>query len=137
MSASEHPTETGSGHESSKIGAGVAIQAVIAIVVLILGTFWLTSAFIGGLAKKPDSEIRERNELARTVRREPDLNPNQPAQRRALEKQQEALLETTEWIDKDAGLARVKIETAMEWLVERGIEPPKEEATPTAEGGME
>ena len=62
--------------------------------------------------------------LARTPP-EPRLEPYPLAPRAKLRAEEDAILTTYGWVDKDRGLARVPIDRAMELLVERGLPPAK------------
>ncbi len=62
--------------------------------------------------------------LARTPP-EPRLEPYPLAPRAKLRAEEDAILTTYGWVDKDRGLVRVPIDRAMELLVERGLPPAK------------
>jgi len=62
--------------------------------------------------------------LARTPP-EPRLEPYPLAPRAKLRAEEEEILTTYGWVDKDRGLVRVPIDRAMELLVERGLPPAK------------
>ncbi len=62
--------------------------------------------------------------LARTPP-EPRLEPYPLAPRAKLRAEEEEILTTYGWVDKDRGIARVPIDRAMELLVQRGLPPAK------------
>ena len=62
--------------------------------------------------------------LARTPP-EPRLEPYPLAPRAKLRAEEEEILTTYGWVDKNRGVVRVPIERAMELLVERGLPPAK------------
>ena len=62
--------------------------------------------------------------LARTPP-EPRLEPYPLAPRQKLRAEEDALLTTYGWVDKDRGLARIPIDRAIDLLVQRGLPPAK------------
>jgi len=101
--------------------------------------FWLAVALIASAAamlillrvleKKERAEDRKLSpmvaaSLARTPP-EPRLEPYPLAPRAKLRAEEEEILTTYGWVDKDRGLVRVPIDRAMELLVERGLPPAK------------
>jgi hypothetical protein len=111
----------------------VSIRAVL------LFAFWLAVGLIGSgvamlllfraLEKKNLAEDRKLSpmiaaSLARTPP-EPRLEPYPLALRQVLRAQEDEVLTTYGWVDKDRGIARIPIDRAMELLVERGLPPAK------------
>jgi hypothetical protein len=62
--------------------------------------------------------------LARTPP-EPRLEAYPLAPRQVLRAQEDEVLTSYGWVDKDRGIARIPIDRAMELLVERGLPPAK------------
>ena len=115
--------------------------------------FWLAVALVAAgaamfallraLEKKERAEDRKLSpmiaaSLARTPP-EPRLEPYPLAPRAKLGAEEEEVLTTYGWVDKDRGVARVPIDRAMELLVQRGLPPskpmPAAPPAPVAGGG--
>lgn len=62
----------------------------------------------------------------------PEVSADQPRQLRNLHNHEQRQLSSYEWVDKDAGLARIPIEQAMRILAERGFEAPRSASAPSA-----
>ncbi len=140
MSESHEPVDpVAAGHEGSQVGASVAVNTIVSVVVLLGGAFWMTSLFIGGLERQPDPLQNDRSELARVKTPTVRLDPAQPASRRNLEAAQNEILDSYGWVKEPAGVARIPIEVAMTRLVEEGLpanDTPEEETNDSAEGGQ-
>ena len=111
----------------------VSIRGVLAF------AFWLAVGLVASAAamfvllktleKKERAEDRKlppmiAASLARTPP-EPRLEPYPLAPREKLRAEEDELLTTYGWVDKDRGVARVPIDRAMELLVQRGLPPAK------------
>lgn len=90
----------------------------------------------------PQAETAE--EPTPTADEQPTASPNAPpvdlvAARQALRRREDLLLDTYGWVDREAGIAHIPIERAIELVLERGLptreEPPSEEPEPAAEQG--
>jgi hypothetical protein len=106
---------------------------------VLLFAFWLAVGLIASAAamfvllraleKKEHAADRKLSpmiaaSLARTPP-EPRLEPYPLAPRLRLRAEEEEILTTYGWVDKDRGLVRVPIDRAMELLVQRGLPPAK------------
>jgi hypothetical protein len=106
---------------------------------VLLFAFWLAAGLIASgvamlllfraLEKKNLSEDRKlppmiAASLARTPP-EPRLEAYPLAARLVLRAQEDEVLTTYGWVDKDRGIARIPIDRAMELVVERGLPPAK------------
>jgi hypothetical protein len=106
---------------------------------VLLFAFWLAAGLIASgiamlllfrtLEKKSLAEDRRLSpmiaaSLARTPP-EPRLEAYPLAPRQVLRAQEDEVLTTYGWVDKDRGIARIPIDRAMELLVERGLPPAK------------
>jgi hypothetical protein len=111
----------------------VSIRAVLSF------GFWLAVGLIASAAamfvllrvleKKERAEDRKLSpmiaaSLARTPP-EPRLEPYPLAPRLKLRAEEEEILTSYGWVDKDRGLVRVPIDRAMDLLVQRGLPPAK------------
>lgn len=56
---------------------------------------------------------------------EPRLEPNPLTQRLKLRAEENAILTTYGWVDKNAGIVRVPVDRAMDLLIERGLPASK------------
>ena len=63
---------------------------------------------------------------------EPRLEPDPLAPGRRMRAEENAMLATYGWVDRDRGLVRLPIDRAMELLVERGLPPSKPMPAPAA-----
>jgi hypothetical protein len=111
----------------------VSIRGVLAF------AFWLAVGLVASAAamfvllktleKKERAEDRKlppmiAASLARTPP-EPRLEPYPLAPREKLRAEEDELLTTYGWVDKDRGVARVPIDRAMDLLVQRGLPPAR------------
>jgi hypothetical protein len=113
------------GHEEIAVDVTGVVRTVAGLLLLLAGTMALCWFLIGGLAPAPDPAVADRAGLGRVEPRGPDLDPDQPAIRRRLRREQLERLTTYGWVDAEAGIARVPIDAAIDELVERGIAPPQ------------
>ena len=126
------PTPAGAADAAAR-HRDVNIRGVLAF------AFWLAVALVaaGGamfallraLEKKERAQDRKlppmiAASLARTPP-EPRLEPYPLAPRAKLHAEEEEVLTTYGWVDKDRGVARVPIDRAMELLVRRGLPPAR------------
>lgn len=96
------------------LALGVVVTAVVLVAV-----FWLFGS------------IRDREEAADPVLSPyaanpspfvgPRLQPDPPADLRAIRAHEEQILDSYGWTDRERGLVRIPIERAMELLLERGL----------------
>ena len=90
---------------------------------------WLLYAtFRRELVRKdpPPSPLPEAN--APVIPPEPRLQENPVKDMEALREHEEAILESYGWVDRDAGIARIPIERAMDLMLDRGLRPTRAEA---------
>ncbi|MEX0703788.1 MAG: hypothetical protein WD069_16945 [Planctomycetales bacterium] len=112
-------------------GAGLALLVLFAVVMM-RGTFRALAPWM-----KPAETVGTRPQPRRDALAEPPLDPDQPAELRELRRQEEDVLSTFGWIDKERGVARVPIERAIDLFAE-GVRPggespaPAEPPTPAA-----
>jgi len=122
-----------SGHETSDVsvrgivwfGVGLAVTAV-----LIQVAMWGFFRVLQRRERRVDQPVSAM--VAASLRRtppEPRLEPNPLEPRRRMRAQENAVLTTYGWVDRNTGVVRVPIARAMEILVERGL-PPSKPATP-------
>lgn len=126
---SDQPT-TGIGHERRDVHfAPVLIGAalIVAMVLLAAGGMWLLH---DSLAGREARRSRPANPLADSVGKvppEPRLQADPAGDLQTLRTAEQAILEGYGWIDRDAGIARVPIDRAMDLVAAgRGRRLPEE-----------
>jgi hypothetical protein len=118
-----------SGHESRDVSIRPIVQFGIALAIATVGiqlALWGLFRMFDVREKRKDRPVPPI--VAANLHRlppQPRLEPNPLAPRRALRATEEALLNSYGWIDRNAGIARIPIDRAMEILVERGLPPSK------------
>jgi hypothetical protein len=108
-------------------------STVILVVVVVVGLF-LMREFLGFLTSRevPREPTPARRLSQPSAMREPDLNPEQPAELAKLRAQSEKTLASYGWVDRQKKVARIPVARAMELLLERGLpvrKQPEEEST--------
>jgi hypothetical protein len=126
------------GYESTDAKAGATFRAGL----YILGTMFLTALLVVPFyrllaraetkAQPPAAEVVE-SALSEPVASFPKLVESEPRALAAFRAQEEALLTSYGWVEKDKGLARIPIDAAMRIVAERGL--PKFESKAPAGGG--
>jgi hypothetical protein len=116
-----------------KFGVGLAIAtALVSVAMWALFRWFETNQ---DRRQEPVAPMVAAN-LKRTPR-EPRLEPDPLAPRLAARAQEDALLTSWGWVDKNAGVARIPIDRAMELLARRGLPAakPMAPATPAVTPG--
>ncbi len=120
-------------------GDAVARHRDVSIRGVLLFAFWLAVGLIAAAAgmfallrvleKRERAEDRKLSPMiaASLVRTppQPRLEPYPLAPRLKLRSEEEEVLTTYGWVDKDRGLVRIPIDRAMDLLVARGLPPAK------------
>jgi len=127
------PESAAVGHETR----GVATRAIIRFgiglaVVTVLVVFAMRGLFQVLQRRERRVDVPLSAMVSASLRRTPpeprlERNPLEPRQR--LRAQENAVLATAGWVDRDHGVVRIPIERAEELLVARGL-PPAKVATP-------
>ncbi len=101
--------------------------AVVAMIASALAGVWLLVALFGGGAAPLGGQ-----ELNRAFSRipTPRLETEGGASLRAFNADKRRLLESYGWVDRQAGIARIPIARAMDYLAKGGKAPPKGQETP-------
>jgi hypothetical protein len=123
LGASElgHETQDVSIGPIVKFGAGLAIATAL-VSVAMWGLFrWFEAN--QDRRQEPVAPMVATN-LKRTPR-EPRLEPDPLAPRLAARAGEDAVLTSWGWVDRNAGVARIPIDRAMELLAQRGLPAPK------------
>jgi hypothetical protein len=112
------------GHETRDADLRAVVVVTAAIFALVLVVFAGMRLLLDGLAAREAwrspaaSPLAERH--ARRVPPEPRLQPDPLRDLAALRAEEDALLGTYEWVDRQAGRVRIPIGRAMELLAARG-----------------
>jgi hypothetical protein len=131
MATTERPSsaadDAAARHRDVNIRAVLLFAFWLAVVLVAAGGAMFT--LLRALEKKERAEDRKLPpmvvaSLARTPP-EPRLEPYPLAPHARLRAEEEKILTTYGWVDKDRGIARVPIDRAMELLVRRGLPPAK------------
>ncbi|MEO8349852.1 MAG: hypothetical protein ABI610_13145 [Acidobacteriota bacterium] len=134
MRHTEHEPAAEAGHETSDVSIGAIVKfgiglAVVAAVVHV--AMWGLFRFYEEREERQEQPVPPMvaANLARTPK-EPRLEPDPLAPRLAAKAREDAMLASYGWVDRNAGIARIPIDRAMELLVERGL-PPSKPMAPT------
>jgi len=115
----------GPGHEARDVAlkgpllfGAVLIAGILASLLLVRWTFdWLASR--EARAQAPEHALAPG--AGRSLPPEPRLQMDPVAEYRAIRAQEEGILHGYGWVDKDAGIARIPIERAMDLILEEGL----------------
>jgi hypothetical protein len=116
-----HQTDDVSTRAVVRFGVGLAVATVVISLAM-----WGLFRFFAARQEKRDEPVPPM--VAANLRRTPSgprLEPNPLAPRRAARAREDAVLESYGWVDRNAGIARIPIDRAMELLVEKGLPPSK------------
>jgi hypothetical protein len=115
--------------------AGLAVVGVVVYLVV----FVLFRLFTGEAVKedaqlapyslsKPESPVEER------LPPQPRIQADPSTDMEALRRQEDAILTTYGWVDRQAGVARIPIEVAMKQVLEEGLPVRRPDSAPPAAG---
>ena len=127
------------GYEQTDAKAGATFRVGL----YILGTMFLTALLVLPLyrllaraetqAQPPASEVVE-SASSEALASFPKLVESEPRALAAFRAQEDALLTSYGWVEKDKGLVRIPIDAAMRIVAERGL--PKFEPVPQPQAGV-
>jgi hypothetical protein len=138
-----HPQQSGQvGHETSDaragatIRAGLYILATMFLVALLLVPMYRSLGREEARSQKPAATVL-RPEAAAPVPPFPKLVTSEPSALAAFRAQEDALLTSWGWVEKDRGIARMPIAEAMRIVARRGALPrfPAPAPSPAPAGG--
>jgi hypothetical protein len=120
------PAHSGGGYEKSDLSAraislfGVILSAVVILAMVVAA--WMFGFFASRQAQQdvPPSPLAS----TRSGPPEPRLQVNAIRDMKALRAAEDKVLTSYGWVNKDAGVARIPIDRAMQLLVERGLREP-------------
>jgi hypothetical protein len=117
------------GHEKSDVSISGIVKFAIGLAVVAglvhLGLWGLFRFFEAREAKRDQPVPPMVAASLRRTPREPRLERDPLAPRIAAQSREDATLTSYGWVDRNAGIARIPIDRAMELLVERGLPAPK------------
>ena len=125
------------GYERSDAAAGATFRAGL----YILGIMFLTALLLVPMyrwlarsesAQQPPPAEVVKTEMSEPVQSFPRLVESEPRVLAEFRRQEEALLTSYGWVEKDKGVVRIPIDEAMRIVAERGL--PKFAAPPEAGG---
>jgi len=129
------------GYEKTDAHAGDTYRAGL----YILGTMVVTALVVVPMYRLlARQEAREQKPAATVLKADPNagiaavprLVTSEPAVLAEFRAQENALLTSYGWVEKDKGIARIPIEVAMKWVAERGLPKfPGPEPSPAPAGG--
>lgn len=115
----------------------IVVFGVVLAVVMVLA-FAATYGVIRVLGwwERPRLETPASPLATRTVPPQPRLQTDAPKDLKALQAVEQEVLTTYAWVSKEAGVARIPIERAMQLVLERGLPTPRPAppAAPTEKG---
>jgi len=137
MSEAKHSGEPGAGHELSDLSPrAIAIFGIVlaaTVVVCLALAVWLFNFFAAREARQdvPPSALAKQEAPSGPLLQV--LAPKDLVELRAAE---EKILDSYDWLNRQAGTVRIPIERAVELLAERGLPAsPKESGTPGETAG--
>lgn len=100
---------------------GFALGLAIALTIISFAVWVLFSFFAARASRKVAPEFPLASQQQNRMPPEPRLQTNPRADLSDLRAQEDAILRSYGWIDKDAGVVRIPIDRAMKLAVERGL----------------
>jgi hypothetical protein len=136
-----HPEQGGyeptDAHAGATYRAGLAILAVMIVTALLVVPFYRLLARLETKAQPPPAEV-VKTEMSEPALSFPRLVISEPRALAEFRAQEDALLTSYAWVEKDKGLARIPIGEAMRIVAEHGLpkwEPPPSAAKPASPTG--
>src|SRR4029077_4218786 len=128
-----------SGHEVSDINSkrvarvGLALATVIALALLV--TYGLFHYFYSGETRT--RPLPSPLSYSREPTPEPRLSVEPGEELKTLRSEEDAMLKSYGWIDRDKGVVRIPIDRALEILAERGIPASAGRSAPAADQNLQ
>lgn len=129
-------TENGHGaHQDTDVGVGRIVLSGIALFVVAVVIVAATHFSLSVADSRPERGSAEVSPLATDqAPPEPRLQTSPPADMAAFRAHEDAILNSSGWIDEGAGVARIPIAAAKKLILERGL-PVEAPASPAAGAG--
>ena len=100
--------------------AGLWILGIMVVTALLMVPAYRLLARLENAAQPPAAEVAK-SELSEPVRSFPKLVESEPRALAEFRAQEEALLTSYAWVEKDKGRVRIPIDEAMRLVAERGL----------------
>lgn len=128
-----HSEAQHAGHETRDVSFRPVLIGLIGIVTLVIAALLIVRPLMGFFVRREARTSPPANPLAETFGRQlppaPRLQPDPLADLHALHAQEDAVLTTYGWVDRQAGIVRIPVSRAMELVIERGL-PARPEGGP-------
>ena len=124
-------------HAGGTYRAGFAILGVMFLTALLLVPMYRLLARLESQAQPPPAEV-VKTEMSEPMLSFPKLVTSEPQVLAEFRAQEDALLTSYGWVEKDKGLARMPIDEAMRIVAEHGLPkwaPPSAPPKPASSGG--
>lgn len=121
--ANQHGTAAAGGHEERDVRLRPLLIGLLGVVGLVVATFLLMALVqrvVTGAADARAAGKRPRVAM-RELPPEPRLQPRPVEDLHALEAEQDAILNSYGWVDRERGVVRIPIDRAMALVAERGL----------------
>lgn len=122
----EHERKPGPGHEERDASVRAVLwfaAGLVAAVIVVLGLMrWTFKAL-----PTPDAEYDSRSDVMRAANGlppEPRLQVSAPEDLKRMRAEEDSVLNSYGWVDRQNGVVRIPIERAIDLLVQRGLPPP-------------
>jgi hypothetical protein len=112
------------GHEPSTTSLRAVWWSAFALAILSVGTFfliWGLMVLLADVPRPPTEEAMFRADSQRLPAGAPALNVNLSAELKRTRAEQRAFLDSLQWIDQPAGIARIPIAEAMAIVAKDGL----------------
>jgi hypothetical protein len=119
------------GHETSDVSIGGIVKfgiGLAAATIVIHLAVWGIFRFLEKRERREDQAQAVSTMVSANLRRtppEPRLEPDPLVPRQFKEARERTVLESYGWVDRNAGVAHIPIDRAMDLLVEKGLPPSK------------
>ena len=120
------PTEPSedAGYETSDASARTLLAWGVGLVLVLITAAVTTGLFFNALAayaKRTDPKVSPLAATESSARPEPRLLEKEPEDLAAVRKDEDQVLRTYEWIDRERGVVRIPIERALELVAKEGL----------------
>lgn len=119
------PHGSGGGHEERDVSFRPLVRGLIALVALVVVAVVLMRVLLGYLAVREAENSPPANPLAQSFGRqvppEPRLQSDPLQDLQALHAEEDAVLTSYGWVDRQAGVVRIPLQRALDLLAQRGL----------------
>jgi hypothetical protein len=125
MTTPHGPSQGGYEKSDLKSKPIVIFGAILGVVMLLAFVAAYGMIHVLGWWERPRLETPASPLATRAVPPEPRLQVEAPKDLKSLQATEQEVLTTYAWVSKEAGIARIPIERAMQLVLERGLAPAK------------